>query len=238
MRHAACAALVSAMVCSSAAAIQINEIRIDQPGTDDDEYFELFGPPGASLDGLTYLVIGDGTFGSGQIEFVLDLTGSTIPANGFFLAAEDGDTFGAAADLVVGLNFENNDNVTHLLVTGFTGANADDLDVDDDGVLDVLPWSGILDGLALVHDAAVPPTRSEFHYASQLGLPAIGPDGSSVPAHVFRLPDGGPFRIGSFDPSIGLDTPGTSNVPEPSGLALLGLSAVLAGYVVRRQRRS
>ena len=42
----------------------INEIRIDQSGGDDDEYFELIGMPGASLDGFTYLVIGDGS-GSG-----------------------------------------------------------------------------------------------------------------------------------------------------------------------------
>jgi len=238
MRHVARVALISALVCSSAAAIQINEIRIDQPSTDDDEYFELFGPPGALLDGLTYVVIGDGTSGSGQVEFALDLTGSTIPADGFFLAAEDNDTFGAAADLVVGLNFENNDNVTHLLVDGFTGASADDLDVDDDGVLDVLPWTSILDGFALVDDAAVPPTATEFHYAGQLGVPAIGRDGSSVPAHVFRVPDGGPFLIGPFDFVGGLDTPGVSNVPEPASLPLLGVAAVLAGCVVRHRRRA
>ena len=40
--------------------MKINEIRIDQPGTDNDEYFELLGEPNASLDGLTYIVIGDG----------------------------------------------------------------------------------------------------------------------------------------------------------------------------------
>ena len=39
----------------------ISEIRIDQPSTDNDEYFEISGDPGASLNDLTYLVIGDGT---------------------------------------------------------------------------------------------------------------------------------------------------------------------------------
>ena len=35
--------------------IVISEIRIAQPGQDTDEYFELRGPPGASLDGVTYI---------------------------------------------------------------------------------------------------------------------------------------------------------------------------------------
>ncbi len=33
--------------------IVINEVRVDQTGTDNDEYFELAGAPGASLAGLT-----------------------------------------------------------------------------------------------------------------------------------------------------------------------------------------
>ena len=44
--------------------ITINEIRADQPGADNDEYFELIGDASASLDGLTYLVIGDGSTSS------------------------------------------------------------------------------------------------------------------------------------------------------------------------------
>ena len=39
--------------------VTINEIRIDQPSSDYDEYFELAGSSGTSLDDLTYLVIGD-----------------------------------------------------------------------------------------------------------------------------------------------------------------------------------
>lgn len=66
--------------------ITINEIRIDQPGADNDEYFELFGDPMApSLDGLTYIVIGDGAIaaGSGVIEAVIDLTGQSLDLAGF-----------------------------------------------------------------------------------------------------------------------------------------------------------
>ncbi|RMG94041.1 MAG: ExeM/NucH family extracellular endonuclease [Chloroflexi bacterium] len=184
-------------------AVSISEIRIDQPGTDNDEYFELTGDPGTSLDGLTYLVIGDGTGGSGVIEAVVDLTGNTIPASGFFVAAESTFTLGTA-DLVTNLNFENSDNVTHLLVTGFSGADGDDLDIDDDGTLDTTPWTDIIDLIALIEEEN-PPTGTEFHY----GPPSVGPDGSFVPGHAFLCDSG--WQIGEFDPAAGDDTPGAAN---------------------------
>ena len=80
--------VVSSPASAQSTSVSINEIRIDQPSTDNDEYFELVGAPGAALDGLTYLVIGDGTGGSGVIENVTDLSGQAIPASGYFVAAE------------------------------------------------------------------------------------------------------------------------------------------------------
>ncbi len=185
-------------------AVVINEIRIDQPGADNDEYFEIAGDPGTSLDGLTYLVIGDGASaaGSGVIEHVTDLTGSSIPASGFFVAAESTFTL-TTADLTTSLNFENSDNVTHLLVAGFTGASGDDLDLDDDGTLDVTPWTALVDLIALIEEDN-PPLFTEFHY----GPPTVGPDGSFVPGHAFLCPGG--WEIGGF--TLGTDdTPGAAN---------------------------
>ena len=189
--------------------ISINEIRIDQPSTDNDEYFELAGNAGASLDGLTYLVIGDGASadGSGVIENVTDLSGQTIGSTGFFVAAESSFTLGSA-DLVTGLNFENSDNVTHLLVAGFSGASGDDLDVDDDGTLDVTPWTEMLDLIALVEEEN-PPSSTEYHY----GPPSVGPDGFFVPGHAYLCEDG--WRIGEF--GGGDDTPGAENACEDVG---------------------
>src|SRR5690606_27900272 len=43
----------------------LSEIRADQPSADTDEYFELGGAPGTSLDGVTLIVIGDGAGGDG-----------------------------------------------------------------------------------------------------------------------------------------------------------------------------
>ncbi len=189
---------------ASAQTVTLSEIRIDQPSTDNDEFFELTGAPGASLDGLTYLVIGDGAGGSGVIEAVVDLTGQVLDANGFFVAAESTFTQGTA-DLVANLNFENSDNVTHLVVSGFTGANADDLDTDDDGTLDVVPFAGLEDCLALIEST----TSGEFTYCAT----GIGPDGTFVPGHVSACPGG--FAIGSFATGVD-DTPGAANqCPAP-----------------------
>ena len=197
-------------VLASAQGPLINEIRIDQPGGDDDEYFELVGPAGFDLTGLTYIVIGDGTTGCGTIEAVVDLTGSAIPATGYFVAAEATFTLGVA-DLVTSLNFENSDNVTHLLVSGFTGANGDDLDTNDDGVLDVTPWNAVLDDLSLLENAFFDCGAGEpdAYYSSN----TVGPDGTFVPGHVFRCDSS--WQIGPFDPVGGDDTPGASNSACP-----------------------
>lgn len=185
-------------------AVAINEARIDQTGTDNDEYFELAGPAGQVLDGLTYIVIGDGgaAVGSGVIEEVTSLSGQVIPGSGFFLAGEGTLSLGVA-NLTTDLNFENADNVTHMIVSGFTGADAQDLDTNDDGTLDVVPWAQVVDCVALVGTAA-----SEQIYCATV----VGPDGTFSPGHVYRCEDQtGAWLIGAFDPVGGQDTPGAAN---------------------------
>jgi len=193
----------------------INEIRTDQVGSDSDEYFELFGLAGDNLDGLTYLVIGDGSTGSGTIESVVDLGGQVMPADGTFLAAESSFSL-RTADMTTSLNFENGDNVTHVLVVGFSGSNGDDLDTDDDGVLDVTPWIFALDAISLVAN----PTSGDKYYASSIVTPLstavdVGPSGGFAPAHVYRCTAGGAtqdVRIGEFFiDDLRLDTPGELN---------------------------
>ncbi|MGB0717144.1 MAG: lamin tail domain-containing protein, partial [Phycisphaerae bacterium] len=199
--------------CGAAPVVSINEIRIDQPGPDNDEYFELFGTPGQSLDGLWYIVIGDTGTNSGIIESATPLTGLAIDGNGFFVAADDTFTLGTA-DLTGNLNFENSDNVTHLLVAGFMANLGDDLDADDDCVLDVTPWAGQLDLIALIEEDN-PPANTECHY----GGTTLGPDGTFVPGHSARCPDGdGEWRVLAFDPADGDDTPGAANFcVDPTG---------------------
>lgn len=51
--------VLPALQAADAPWVRINEIRIVQPGTDTDEYFELQGTPGYDLDDVWYLVLGD-----------------------------------------------------------------------------------------------------------------------------------------------------------------------------------
>lgn len=193
----------AAALAATASAQTINEIRIDQPGSDNDEYFELAGTPGMALDGLTYIVIGD--FPSGAVEAVVDLTGQVIPASGYFVAAEGTFTIGTA-DMTTTIDFENSDNVTHMLVQGFTGVKGDDIDTDDDGVIDNVLWTNVVDSVAL--EETDPAVAGDLLYSDTI----VGPDGSFVPAHVFRTDAAGltAWNIGEFG-DLTIDTPGAAN---------------------------
>ncbi len=188
-------------------AVTINEIRIDQPGGDNDEYFELKGNANEPLTGLSYLVIGDGAGGSGTIENVTDLDSLTLDANGLFVAARTSFTLGTP-NLTADLRFENSDNVTHMLVSGFTGNIGDDIDTDDDGVIDNAPYSSIVDSVALKENDG-----GELLYSPTI----VGPDGSFVPGHSLFCEDG--WRIGIFDPAAAdaVDTPGAENTCDGNG---------------------
>jgi len=178
---------------------RINELRIDQSGSDVDEYFELKGQPSSALDGLTYIVVGDGSGGSGVVESISDLSGLAIPADGVFLAGENSMSI-AVPDATMTLGFENSDNVTHMLVSNFTGTLQEDLDFDDDGVFDVTPWDAIIDSVSLVET----PTSGDQYYSSN----TVGPDGTNVPGHAVFCDDTG-WQIGGWD--ISSDTAGDEN---------------------------
>ena len=199
----------------SGAPVLISEIRIDEPGTDVNEYFELSGTPGTDLTGYTYLVIGDGTASlkSGVIENITSLAGQAIQANGLFLCAKNATLLGGTVtpNLVAsGLTFENSDNVTHVLVKGFTGTAGQDLDTNDDGVLDVTPWTELVDMVALVEGTQPPfAAGDEYWYGSTV----VGPDGLFGPGHIYRCRPNGDWVIGNFDPAAldAADTPGQAN---------------------------
>lgn len=224
--------ILAFFVTPALADLVINEARIDQSGTDTDEYFELYadGMSYGDLSIYTYIVIGDGAGGMGVIENVTGLTGS-LNAGEFLLVAEDGDTFGVVADIIATMNFENGDNVTHMLVQDFTGSNGDDLDTNDDGVFDSTPWSAIIDDFALSE------FMGDLIYSSNTITTGTG----FVAAHVYRDVDGvaGVWQAGAFDPLFGNDTPGSTNtpssIPEPTAATLIGLAFLAIGFVRYRK---
>ncbi len=199
--------------------IVINEVRIDDPSFDDDEYVEIYSPDAGtvSLDRVSIVVIGDSGAGSGVVERVVDLTGESLSGN-YFLVGSDTMTL-ATPDLTTFQNWlENGDNISIFLAVDFTGSEGDDLDAEDDGVMETKPWAEIIDGVSLVEEANgddgaggfFQPGGTEWDYSVELGLPSIGPDGLFVPGHVFRSPNGtGTWQIGAFadDPGDPLADP-------------------------------
>jgi hypothetical protein len=210
-----CATLAGALLLlplGAAAQTRLSEVRIDQPSTDNDEYFEIQGLPTTSLTGLTYVVIGDGDGGSGVLEFAQSLDGQTIPLDGFFLGGGgddlDNQVFGVTVDFQVDPIFENSDAVTHLLAMGFSGTVGDDLDTDDDGDLDVTPWTSVVDAIGFSDD-----TTPDFPYGEDLGFTDLPANGTFPFAHGFRDGATGEWRGGQFDPAVpeAQDTPGVMN---------------------------
>jgi hypothetical protein len=232
----------------------INEIRIDEPGTDVNEYFELKGEPGTSLDDVWYLVLGDHSnfqnpdqnapnYRSGVVEYAIDLSGFTIPDDGLFLVARGDlqiDVFGLQPTdvdyLVSTIIFENSDNVTHLLVRGYTGPEvtqpsdqwgdlAVDIDPFDDGVIvDTLPWAETIDAIGLIEIPNDSPDVEEFVYGELLGFEDIGPDRTFTPGHVYRGANDNQWNIGQFGllntdgtalQEGAMDTPGKTNPDSP-----------------------
>ena len=112
----------------------------------------------------------------------------------------------ATADLVVDVNLENNDTVTYLLVEGVAGTEGDDLDADDDGVLDTVPWSVVADAVGSVDDS----DAEGAAYAAQLGFVDLDVGAADRPAHLFRNRDDGVWRSGIYEDFV-FDTPGEAN---------------------------
>ena len=184
----------------------MNEFRIDCPGSDNDEYLEVMGPEGTDLTGISWIVIGDGSGGSGSVEAIINLDG-VIDASGHYLVAESSFTLEPASevDQTATLNFENSDNVTHMLVTNYYGG-FDDLDTDDDGTLDLTPWLEEIDSLSLVE--TTDGTGDQVYSANQIGPTESG----QVPGHVHRCWDAGSWTEGIFEPLGESDTPGAQNI--------------------------
>lgn len=168
--------------------IHLNEIYAWHFGTDDQEFVELIGTPGMSLDYLMVLVVeGEGGL-AGTLDRAWPLTGYSMPADGYFVLGCD---LVANLDLSVGADstLENGTETIYLIDA-----------VDQNGVIAMTARLGtslalsssttripnlvaVLDLVAIVDDNY---PASDRVYD---GAMPLGPDGFYFPAGVFRGTD-------------------------------------------------
>lgn len=270
---AALAAALSAAGAVHAQTIWINEWHTNAPGGSDGgrEFMEIrSSTASASLAGLWFLVIeGDNSVGqAGSVDLAFDLSAFSTGTNGLFLLRDSAAVLQPPPDPATIVHAEDfgeqgNDNQTVLLVRNFTGTVGQDLDGDNDGLLDSVPWSATVDGVGFFQEA-----NAGLLYAAQLGFPEFPNNLTFTPDAVLRLLDGtwmatdttgptfGPFAFdyasgevalldGSpvllGDLTIDVLTPGSANpafaaVPEPTTLSLIGVGLVGVGAKLRRRR--
>lgn len=192
---------------ATTSAVAINELRMRDSANDNvsNNFLEIFATGGAgsrSLSGLTLVALSS-EFSPGLINFAVDLSSAVTDANGFVLIADDGTTATVDPGDVIRSDLDLFDTPsTFLIVSGFTGTEGSDLDIDNVGGLDTTPWTSIIDSVSL--------DRSTL--ASQNYSPTIVASADAdAPAGVRRVPNGiGSYEILSFTSNV-LDTPGASN---------------------------
>ncbi|HEU0223423.1 MAG TPA: hypothetical protein VFR34_14600, partial [Paracoccaceae bacterium] len=134
-----------APLTAASTALCINEMQVSTTGSDW-EFFELFGAAGTSLDG--YALVGiesDAGTSMGVVDLVIDLSSLALDAGGYFLAADPNAVaaYGVSPDLAIAANSFENSTAAYFLVSGFTGTAGADLDTNNDGILDLTPWSAV-----------------------------------------------------------------------------------------------
>ncbi len=186
--------------------IYLNEIQVST-ASDDWEFFEVQGSPGTDLTGYTLVEIeSDVGATQGRIDNFVHLSGS-IPADGYWVAMSPAGAtaYATVGDAAISNNFFENSSATYFLVTGFTGAVGNDLDLDNDGAFDgPPPWTAEADSVA-IRDSNLDPSYG--------AAAVLGPDGSFLPSGVFRCPNAptGSWSTSYLNFSVPDGTPGTAN---------------------------
>jgi len=115
----------------------INEFVANHVDTDTNEYIEIIGDPDFDYSAFALLQI-EGDFTTTGATGLVDRvwTVGTTDAGGFWWS-------GYLNNLI------ENGSISLLLVEGFTGAVGNDLDTDNDGILDSMPWARFVDSVAI-----------------------------------------------------------------------------------------
>lgn len=149
---------------------KINEFSASTTGTDV-EFVEIFGDSDTDYSALTILEIeGDVASPTGTIDEVIPV--GTTDSSGFWVVNLASDTL-------------ENGSVSLLLVDGFSGSAGDDLDTDNNGILDVTPWTELVDSVAINDGGA-----GDLFYATTVLGPNYDGISSFAPGGASRIPDG------------------------------------------------
>jgi hypothetical protein len=145
----------TAPTCDPLPNVGLSCILMDPPGTDTDfEYIELKGDPSLSLNNIWFLSIDGDNTRAGEIVEAINLSSFSLGSNGCLIIQEDGTVnytppVAPATTLVDnGATTLENGTSTSLLVTNFTGSVGTDIDTDNDGVADLIPWGAVIDAVA------------------------------------------------------------------------------------------
>lgn len=157
--------------------VLLNEVLGNHIGADNTEFIELFGTPGLPLNGLSVILLeNDDANNLGAVDRRIDLGGFSIATNSFFLIGNPVGlvaNYGIVPDLLISNDtIENSDYTIALVRTATLSAQEGDVVTGEESVLDAV---------AVVETGTFPP----FYNA-----PALGPDGTFLPAGVRRVTDG------------------------------------------------
>ncbi len=169
------AASTAATFAATGDPVLINEVLASHTGTDTTEFIEFFGTPGASLNGLSLVVVEGDSFGPGTIDRRIDFGASDVlGSNGFYLVGNPvglAVNYGVTPNINIGNDFlENNSLTVGLVATSSISGGS------------VTGGEDVRDAVALT-DGGVGDT---FYF----GAPVIGPDGTFFPAGARRVTDG------------------------------------------------
>ena len=177
--------------------VVINEVLASTTGYPDSEYVELYGTPGASLAGLSFIAVNSDTGpNKGAIDFRFDFADDAVLGENGFLLLANGKAqqqYGVTANITFADDSLENVSATYALVetTSLTGTSVTGSEV-------------VVDAIASLDASGDTPV---------LGAPAAGPDGPYLPAGVGRVTDGvdtdtaADLKILNFNNSTAVNTP-------------------------------
>jgi len=211
-------ALTGTLAFSSHAAVVINEIDYDQPGTDTAEFIELFNSGSSSILLDNYLIdLINGTTSSAYRS--IDLSGFSIGANDYFVVC------GGSASTVANCDF----NFTTTNSWAQNGAPDAIALYDNGSLIDSISYEGLL----------APFTEGDAFTLS---------DSSTEILSIARIVDGLDSNNNALDFQLGCTTPGSANiggsgncsisvsaVPVPAAVWLFGSGLIGLVGVARKK---